>query len=461
MIHCRHVLLLLLALWAGPALAADEADTDPQARTLAEFEAYGRQIQELELAVGRYDVTLVEPLMQQARLAMTLNDFSQASGLLDRTVQILRTSEGLYTPAQLPVLQLSIENDVRRGNWPAANDTLEHLYWLYVNKHRGIDAELIEELRALSAFHLEAVAADVEANQAFHFRKAHEISVVTVRAGIYLWGTKDIRLVPLYYDLVKQNYLQAVAVERGSKTGYELREVAPGSTWIRSRQVAMRGLYQGGMSHMRLVRQILASQPEPMPEAVAMADIYIADWQVLFAREDAEQTYRNAYAALQEAGIDAAQIDTMFAAPQVLPVADFHGSVAAAIAARPTADMAADWATGTRDALLFTEWSERFPNVQFPFPRAEYRFLDLEQRGAATLRISLAGMSKVSRWVNGRYVTRLSVPEALQVVSQTPEPVLDEATFEEKLHSLHFRPRLVGGEPTPVEGTLTYLFGGS
>ena len=63
-------------------------------------------------------------------------------------------------------------NNMRRGGWDKANDTLKHPSWLYTNKHRGFDSDLIYELKQIANLHFEAIAGNGLAMQAFHFRKA-------------------------------------------------------------------------------------------------------------------------------------------------------------------------------------------------------------------------------------------------------------------------------------------------
>ncbi|MFM1897684.1 MAG: hypothetical protein RLZZ385_2758 [Pseudomonadota bacterium] len=440
-----------------PVMAAED---DPVSRLLAERERYSQQLQVLEEDLGRFHGSLVEPLVQQARLSMALNDFDQTRSILERAVQIQRINHGLYTAEQFPLLQLQVENAVRRGDWVDANATLEHLYWLYVNKHRGMDADLIQELRNLSGFHLEAVAADVEERQAYHFRQAAQIGAVTLQVGRHVWGDQDIRLAELYYDLVKQYYLQAVAVDRGSRTGYELREVAPGSSWVRSRQTAMRGYYQSGLGLLQQTRALYRAQQPPDLEGEALATLYLADWQILFTRDAAADTYQQAYGELVEAGVEPALLTRFFAEPKVLPQPRIYTTVEAALAMQENAEVPA---TASRESqplapFHFNEWSRAFPDVQFPFPRGQVRFRDDEAWGSVLLSFSLAGLEKVSRWINGRYVTRLSVPSTLEVLQQDGAPGEEPENFAAKLHSLHFRPRLVDGIPEPARGTLHYLF---
>ena len=62
-----------------------------------------------------------------------------------------------------------------------------------------------------------------------------------------------------------------------------------------------------------------------------MANLYTADWHLLFNEEDAALTaYKRSYEELSYAGRQSDELDQFFATPSVLPMHDFYGSLAAA-----------------------------------------------------------------------------------------------------------------------------------
>jgi len=125
---------------------------------MVDADSYRAQLEELELGADRYDPSLLESLESLAGVMVGLDQFNEADEILDRVIQILRINEGLYTDRQFPFLVLSIRNDVRRGNWRGANETMDHLVRLYTLVPRQWDEELINELVQISDLHLEGVA---------------------------------------------------------------------------------------------------------------------------------------------------------------------------------------------------------------------------------------------------------------------------------------------------------------
>ncbi|MEX2131767.1 MAG: hypothetical protein WD772_09790 [Pseudohongiellaceae bacterium] len=447
-------LLVILILLCSPVrIFAQDNETIRQLENLG---SYQLQLQEMETRLGRFDHALIEPLTGIAETSMALNQFDETRLALDRAIQITRMSEGLYTDTQFPLLTMMVENDARRGNWVDANKMLEHLYWLYTNKHRDIDDSVISELMRLSDFHLEAVAADSPDQQAYHFRHAANISWLALRAAKLLWGENDPRLAPLQYNLAKQYYLQAVAVDKGNRTGYELREVVPGSSWVRSRQTVKQGFYLTGL---RLLRDLRANYTEsnwPDPEAAAIANLYIADWQLLFTQDSAESAYKQAYSELLFSGVEQPALNSFFATPIVLPEQDYYSSIGDALVVRQSASVQPA-ELQVQNLVRFNAWAPAFPDVEFPLGRANIRFNDQQDWGFAMLSFNLGALEKVSRWVDGRYITRISVPDAIEILDQVPQASLELKGLADKVHSMHFRPRLINGEAEPVSGTLQYL----
>ena len=58
---------------------------------------------------------------------------------------------------------------------------------------------------------------------------------------------------PIIYSLVRQQHLQAVAVEQGGKTGWELRQIVPGADLVRERDDMRRYFYVTGLRLLRSV----------------------------------------------------------------------------------------------------------------------------------------------------------------------------------------------------------------
>jgi hypothetical protein len=428
---------------------------------LRELELYQVQLDTLEGQADFYDRQLLETLLGVAESSMALDLFEETDAVLDRAIQIVRVAEGLYTQAQFPFLHLSVRNDVRRGNWRDANDTLTHLRWLYTNKHRGLDDELIAELTQLSDLHLEGVIGDVYTNQSYHLRTADNINWAAVRVAERIWSPADPRLTDLYYRVVRHNFLQAMALNLGGNTATKLREAFVGQGWLRPRVEVERTYYSIGMDMIGRMRQVFALADPPDREAMAMALLYRADWQVVFAEDEPQQLYQQAYHELQAAGVSGSVLDQYFARPRLLPVDSFHRSVESAFASRSLVSgtpVSSTRAENDATVLRFSEWSSAFPNVTLPIAEPMLLQEEIDSRREVRLSVTLNGLERVSRWIRGRYVTQVSVADQFQPLSEAQSPSLSGDDLATRLHYLNFRPILREGIAQPFQGILEYRY---
>lgn len=414
---------------------------------------------DLESEGDNLDPRLSEPLIQVADRLMRLGQYPEAHAAIDRAMQVVRVNEGLYTPAQVPLLKLKLENYARWGNWAPARAQLQHMYWLYRTKIE-ISSTLVADFMDLSAMHLRAVAGDSAEYQTFHLRRAETANRWALLVGEAIWSDSDRRLAPMLYELAKHYHIQAAAIQGGGRVGYELRQVTPGANLTRDRLDARRFFYFSGLRALRRMQAIYTAGEKPDAEAAAMANLYLADWQVLFGRlEEALESYQLAYRGLQDAEVDAAQLNEFFSEPSLVPEPAFHPAMSAALQARAsTPEALPRFASESSPAtLFFVEWSPAFPFVRPPFQLEYARPLESH---LALFSFNLAGISDMSRWLDDHRKQEFSsVQQARLVLPQLDSPGQEELLMK-RLQSLRFRPRLEGGVPTDAAGTLMYQLAG-
>lgn len=449
-------LLALLLLWPGAySLAQDEAqfgETDRR-RELS------RRLEALEASLGRYDLGLVEVLVTMSESSAELNLHAEASALLDRAILIQRQNLGLYTPAQIPLHFALLENEALTGDWSRVNEALAHLYWLLVEKQAGPTEDIIVNLLRLSEVHLKAVPGDLPSEQARHYRSASDLTYLALSVSERLWGEEDPRRIDLLYSLLKQFYLQSVAVERLDDTAYALRAIVPGSSWVRPRRLVQSRYFGAGLRLLDQIATIAESASSRPEESLAMVQVYSADWYLLFNRVEAEALYARAFEALQASGVDEESLGRLFSEPQLLPAEAFYDNVQQALSAgdsRLRRDQLLP--SGERGShYVLEEWFDAMPSVPFPVMAPEVSRLSMVEHRDSWLQFSLSGLDTVSRWVNGRYQSHRGVPAAFESIDATQG--LSEAALGDRLHSLHFRPVLVAGQPQAAQGILLYRAG--
>lgn len=440
----------LILLSASVVLHAQPASSDDDSLIQAL-----NQLRVLEESRTNTDLQLAEPLFQLAEEYRRRGRFADAHAALDRGMQIVRINNGLYAGEQIPYLEKKIENYADWGDWDSARGLLEHLMWLHRTKTRAIDGLLLENLMEVSRFHLRGIPEDSLEFQTYHFRRALSANWLAVGAGERLWGTRDQRLVPMLYNLIKQYHLQAVAVERGGRAGYELRQIVPGTDWVRDRSEMQLYYFDMGMRIFNQLQDIYSASDPLDQEAMAMTYLYRADWQMMFSKDaEALESYQMAFDGLRAADIPAESINRYLATPSLLPESEFFstlGDAMAARAARPELASISDHEGAS--ALYFAEWSASFPYVRSPIRQAGRNSLD---SGFALFSLNLSGLTEMTRWLSTRSV--LEFGELLDAtLLNPPGPRLqNQQDLRQRLEWLHFRPRLVDGHPEETSATLLY-----
>ena len=420
---------------------------------------------ELEAEFGNNSSRLVPALTEMADLYRGEGRFADAYRVLDRATQVVRVSEGLYTRSQIPLVRMKVENYADWSDWDSAREQLEHLFWLHRKKSDRVDGSLIADLMALNDLHLRGISEDNNEFQTFHFRRAASVNWLALGAAEKLWGTTDPRLVPIIYSLIKHHHLQAVAVEQGGKTGWELRQIVPGADLVRERDDMRRYFYMTGLGLLDQLRSIQLAQAPFDLEGAAMANLYTADWHLLFNEEDAALTaYKRSYEELSYAGRQSDELDQFFATPSVLPLPDFYGSLAAASTFRQGAqiDMSELHSLNRHDTadeadhaqLFYAEWGPSFPYTSSPDPVTH---MLSAVRNATLFSFDISGVMEITRFISRKQARTVAQPLNINLVQ--PSPVSPE--FREqmiaRLEQLQFRPRLNAGHPVEASATLIYL----
>jgi hypothetical protein len=447
-------LLVLHLLLSGGYSFAQQAPYDALAQNLENSRI---RLEQVEASTETSDIRLVEPLQQLAEALIDMNLYAEAHIALDRAIQIARIDDGLFTPRQRGLQIRKIENLIYQGDWGRARQDMEHLTWLYINKSDTIDEELVNDFLYMSELHIRGVGEDVTRQQSTHFFQAANLNWVALNLAKAAWGDFDPRLNRIMYSLVKQYYTQMVALERGGRTGYELRAVVPGSSWVRKRKDVKRTFYLLGARLLQQIKDIHSNAEPPDLEGIALADVYIGDWHVLFSESDeAKSSYSAGYSGLQAAAVDQARIDEFFENPVMLPEVNLFASVDTALLTRAGLQEGESILEldPEPESLQYSEWSSTFPHIRSPVT-ARYAAAD-EADKFALFSFSLSGLSGYSRWVNGSYRKAVSMALELQLLNSFAGSRDEEKALLHKVQTIRFRPTFVDGEAQSTGGTLRY-----
>lgn len=449
---------LLIALLLNVNLAAAGAFAQTNEASIDALALAQAAVSRLQDEVSSLDMSLVEPLNSLADQQIGLEQFEQAYRTLDRAMQIIRINLGLFTQAQHPLLHKKIDTLVSQGNWDDARSQLDHLVYLYTKKQEFATVELLEGFRKLSDTHLRGISDDSYEYQGFHFSRVSAGNRVALAIGEALWGEDDPRLVPLIYRVLSHFHLEYVAINNGGRTGTEIRTVVRGSNWVR--EVAeMRQYYLSvGTSLIGQVKAIYSSEQQFDQEAIAMTELYLADWLSLFNQhEEALSAYNKAYEKLLAANVNAQELDRFFSTPRLLPEPAFFPSLSLALEAQGpvvTAESLDIGLDSEADAsLFFAEWSPGFPYVQQPYSLGGPTVSSNE---LTIFSFNIGGFPDISRLLKGRRPLGFGAVENVTALTNLPEDADQQRRLLDRVSSLRFRPKLVGGVPHEIDATLIY-----
>ncbi len=446
---CKKLLTPLLLLLLASLSHGQDPNTG-NTQLLDELDAARLLLAQTEARVGRFDLTLVEPLRQVADKLTALNQFDEAESLLDRATQITRIHSGLHTPVQIDLTRERINNFSDQGDWNSAREQMDYLFAYYMRVPVALQESLIADLLALANQHMRGVLEDREPEKGRHLSRIYQINRAIIFVAGELYGTDSPELAPYLYRQVQHTYL----LQKGHDAGGDRRSNANLYYQLRGRYGSwLRDQFDNftfleGRLLLEQIRNLYANADTPNPEAVAMSELYLADWHMLYdIAEEAEARYAEAFAALQAAGVNSQQLDSYFSQPRVLPLYRFHTSIDNALAAAGASAMQTTDAT-TYD-IAFAEWSADYPATYSPWgsvspPR--------ENSSVAHLTFKLDDENEANFFFPSRYNRTIGSPIEVRSINS---PFLPE-NLSARIEQLRFRPALENGRAVESSGSLQY-----
>jgi hypothetical protein len=214
--------------------------------------------------------------------------------------------------------------------------------------------------------------------------------------------------------------------------------------------------YQMGSRLLNQIKGIYSVQEPVNLEAVAMAQLYIADWDALFRQgENALATYKAAFNSLTEVVQDEAAINAFFDRPKLLPEPQFYPSLKLALQESTSPLGHANLGEiDVSDKIVFSEWSSNFPFVRTPVSMPTRVNSDT---GFAIFSFSIGGAPEIARLLRRSKRASIGVAENLKFVESTETANALASKLSPKVQSLRFRPRLVDGVAQMSDATLIYI----
>ena len=455
---CRTTLLLLVQFLLTGLFTTAQAQSIQSSNLRDELTLSRELLERYETEVDRNAIGLLEPIEQLADRLMALNQFNEAHRLLDRAMQITRLHNGLYTSSQIPLIRKKIENFSNRRDWESAREQMNYLFWFYENQEIAVNQGLIGDLLALSEQHLRGSVEDIEEWSGYHLLRVNQLNLAIISTAAKVYGENDPRSVPLLYRQILHLHVLNQVIESRNSASMDLRRIVPTSGRLRERSEVQDSYYFVGLSLLNQIRNIYLVAEPVNPEGLAMAGLYIADWQLLFdLPELAAESYRKVYGEFLGAELRADIVNSYFSDPRVLPIQYFYPSISQAdsevqVLLADTEGFANEVGSSP---LFFNEWSSAFSSVRSPEAG-----LRQNEKGYDFVLFSfdLVAANELSPWFIGRHTKTISSASEAEIVGYSSANQAGGEEIFEKLNQLRFRPRLNAGLPQKSRGLLKYQF---
>lgn len=291
-------------------------------RFAAFVEQYQQNIEELESKEGAYGPGLSQELLALGTFYQQNNKHVEAINSFKRSLHLKRINEGLYTKAQIPIVELLINSFAEKKQWRSVDNRFKYLNWLY---QRNFAENAIENypikiqlanwhLKSFSLNRLEEPLIDL-LNSYLAYNQATQILIET-------YGAKDLKLIPSLRGSLLVNYLIATSriKEENLQVGSD-GEITRNLNALASKVAHLqnRSLKQGLMLINHEI-DIYLAQPTIDHHLVTDTKLKMADWYLMHGKRDsAMRNYQQAYHYLAEHSQDVQLIEQTFAQPVVLP----------------------------------------------------------------------------------------------------------------------------------------------
>ncbi len=304
--------------------AQDVAGEDAQPDTAAEpanpiEQRYLDAVSTVESAGGAYDPALSQYLLGLGIAYQNDGKHAEAAEVLNRAAHVTRVNEGLYSTADLPILELLIESYAALGEWEEVGNRYHQMFQIHHRNYGNNDPRLLPMLDKLSAWHMRAYLQDLGEQPLNHLitaRNLNDSSTTIMRAN---YPANDPRIADsLRQRALADYYLASYRPPDIPETGFD---TADDAAFTRQPSYLINS-FSDGRDALSSAVEIRRQDPDSTSLQRSQAVAELGDWHQLFNRtQTALDTYREAYAEGMQGGDDPASvIDQVFGKPQALPL---------------------------------------------------------------------------------------------------------------------------------------------
>lgn len=148
---------LTLEAW----LASNGGNASRAETTEDSIKRYEALVLELEINEGPYSAQLPQQLLSLGAALQGTGDFPRAQEHFEKAMHVARVNHGLFSEAQIPYIEQSIDNQLRQGNLLAADDLQRYLFYLKQKNHGHDSTALLPAMERYAEWNIFAFNAPV------------------------------------------------------------------------------------------------------------------------------------------------------------------------------------------------------------------------------------------------------------------------------------------------------------
>jgi TonB family protein len=284
-------------------------------------------IAEIERRTWRYDRALAQPLTLLGDALYGQGKFDQALPTYEQARHVIRVNDGLHAAAQIEVVYREAATLAAMGETAKANAREEYAYETLFRTYDRYDEAIVPGIMHLATWY-------EQTGNVFAARNLYDYAVlVESRAH----GDNSPTLIPPLQGLARTYREERYPPNRSPEAEDPFGPTAPGGfPTVANPTPTVNRFGLGEQALVRIVR-ITAANPQASPVDLAVAELNLADWYLLFDQDARATTlYVHARQIMRtQAGLTENQIAAYFVPPQAiwLPIAE---PLAPSVRANPT-----------------------------------------------------------------------------------------------------------------------------
>jgi hypothetical protein len=315
-------LALLMGTSGGMALDAPMGDGDAAEILLdnADTRAYRDVVVDIEREFGAYAPDLPEKLLSLGLALQRQSKHAEAVRVFKRGTHLARINDGLYSAAQIPLIQGEITSHIAVGELQEADERQQYMYRV---QQRSLNNPESRTQALMQQAHWQHSAYQLGIGEQRYSRLTNmwdlyrgALTNISDREG----ETSSSLLLPLR-GLLQTQYLisghDPSSNSSASGSSFSAQQDLNRFNAYRARS------YRQGHAVIRAIYDIENAQTDEQFLASAEALVMLGDWNLWHGeREPAEEAYRAAIMELVELDDAELQIARLFGEPQALPAID-------------------------------------------------------------------------------------------------------------------------------------------